>query len=245
MNICKVTGCDKRVDAKSLCSTHYSRLRKTGDAGIDTPIAKHTKRKECEVSGCNNLNVSTKLSTLYCGKHYARLSSGKSITAPTARDHRPAIIKKDHALIPLGINSKDGFTIVDTAHASIDKYKWRLSNDGYAVSNSYGERGINNRLHHLVFGKPPKGMMIDHINRNKLDNRMSNLREVTPQINTINRGMQSNNTSGYTGVRKHKDGKWVAYLRRDGKVKSVYGFKSPEDASVKYLQMMNEHKSVG
>lgn len=57
-------------------------------------------------------------------------------------------------------------------------------------------------LHRLawlyVHGYMPKE--IDHINKNKRDNRIKNLREVTRQQNKLNQGPQSNNTSGYRGI---------------------------------------------
>ena len=41
-------------------------------------------------------------------------------------------------------------------------------------------------VHQMIIGKAPKGFVIDHINRNKLDNRRQNLRFVTPSENTLN-----------------------------------------------------------
>jgi len=50
---------------------------------------------------------------------------------------------------------------------------------------------------------------IDHINRNKLGNRWSNLRHVSHQENTLNKSKLSNNTSGVTGVYfEERTGKW-------------------------------------
>jgi len=46
----------------------------------------------------------------------------------------------------------------------------------------------------------PKGLEVDHINLNTLDNRMCNLRIVTHQQNQCNQPVQKNNTSGVSGV---------------------------------------------
>lgn len=48
-------------------------------------------------------------------------------------------------------------------------------------------------------GRMPVGE-IDHINRNRLDNRIQNLRDVSGLVNKRNQSMSSNNTSGATGI---------------------------------------------
>ena len=53
------------------------------------------------------------------------------------------------------------------------------------MSGSLGKRGM--RLHTFIIGKPPDGLVIDHINGNGLDNRRENLRFVTPKENARNR----------------------------------------------------------
>lgn len=62
---------------------------------------------------------------------------------------------------------------------------------------------------------------VDHINRNGLDNRRSNLRLATHSQNMINRKLQANNSSGYRGVYWHtRDKKWISQIRVNNK--SVY-----------------------
>jgi hypothetical protein len=54
---------------------------------------------------------------------------------------------------------------------------------------------------------------IDHIDHNKLNNELSNLREVTPKDNQKNRPIQSNNKSGVPGIYWNKEkGKWRAQI---------------------------------
>jgi hypothetical protein len=49
-----------------------------------------------------------------------------------------------------------------------------------------GQRTIT--MHRLIAGSPPPGMVTDHIDRNRLNNRRSNLRHVTYEVNNRNRG---------------------------------------------------------
>jgi len=65
---------------------------------------------------------------------------------------------------------------------------------------------------------------VDHINRDRTDNSISNLRKVTHAENLRNRGLLSTNTSGYPGVyycnRKNRKKRWRAGIRFEGK--SIY-----------------------
>lgn len=59
---------------------------------------------------------------------------------------------------------------------------------------------------------------VDHINHDKTDNRLKNLRVVTRRVNSKNQKMRSDNTSGVTGVKwDKKTGKWVAQIKSEGK----------------------------
>jgi hypothetical protein len=70
-------------------------------------------------------------------------------------------------------------------------------------------------MHILVSGGGMK-MDTDHINKNTLDNRVSNLRICTRSQNMMNRGKNSNNTSGYKGV-THINSGWKAQIKVNGK----------------------------
>jgi len=82
----------------------------------------------------------------------------------------------------------------------------------------------------LTHGKWPT-QTIDHINRNRTDNRLENLRDVSYSDNNVNMGMRSHNTSGFEGVSWHaKARKWMAQIKRNGHYYYLGLFESKEDA---------------
>ncbi len=91
-----------------------------------------------------------------------------------------------------------------------------------------------------IYGEFPK-MMLDHINHNKLDNRISNLREVTHKENQRNKRVNIRNTSGHTGVSFDKTcQKYKAQVTVDGKNKHFGYFQNVEDAA-KAAKEAREH----
>lgn len=74
---------------------------------------------------------------------------------------------------------------------------------------------------------------IDHIDHNGLNNRLSNLREVTPQENQLNQNMRKDNTSGFMGVTKSNHGeRWIGRAGYKGKRHYVGTFDTPEKANI-------------
>lgn len=72
---------------------------------------------------------------------------------------------------------------------------------------------------------------IDHINGNKLDNRLCNLRNVDAANNLRNTAIRKDNKSGVVGVNFHKtSGKWVSYIRVNGKHKHLGTFEDKSQA---------------
>ena len=90
------------------------------------------------------------------------------------------------------------------------------------------------RLHRLLMN-PPKGMVIDHINHNGLDNRRENLRICTHAENMRNSRKGKDNTSGYKGVCWAKrDKKWRAQIRKDNKNIHIGYYNTLEEAARAY-----------
>jgi hypothetical protein len=72
---------------------------------------------------------------------------------------------------------------------------------------------------------------VDHINRDKSDNRWCNLREVTRHENCQNRPRRVDNKFGHTGIAFHKRmGKWQAYITADNTNHHLGTFDSRDDA---------------
>lgn len=85
-----------------------------------------------------------------------------------------------------------------------------------------------------VYGAWPKGF-IDHINRDRADNRLCNLRDATASENMRNCGVRKNNTSGYKGVSYWAHKKlWAAQIRLNNKNTLLGMFDTPEAAAAAY-----------
>ena len=118
-----------------------------------------------------------------------------------------------------------------------------VDKDGYlTVTHSTNGRkdGIKKRycVHRICwiwfYGKEPKDQL-DHINGNKSDNRISNLREANTAENMRNVGKQAHNTSGWKGISWHKlRGKWRADIKVNQKQISLGLFDCPAAASLAY-----------
>jgi hypothetical protein len=98
--------------------------------------------------------------------------------------------------------------------------------------------GINYKCHRLAwlytYGTLPLG--IDHIDGDKLNNRIDNLRECTQSTNTMNRARGSNNTSGFKGVSWYPSrSKWLARCSAHGKRKHIGFYDTAEEANTAYM----------
>jgi hypothetical protein len=110
-----------------------------------------------------------------------------------------------------------------------------LSPKGYHRIGVDRKRYLTHRLVWLyVYGAWPKGE-VDHINRNNSDNRLANLRDVSPSENQHNRGTPINNSSGYAGVSWDSQNlKWSAAISAKRKHYSLGRFDSRELAAAAY-----------
>lgn len=112
----------------------------------------------------------------------------------------------------------------------IKDYCWYIRDDGYVMTNIYLEnRTIG--LHQIIMHDIKNGLLVDHCNHKKYDNRKFNLRAITPSQSVMNRGLYSNNTSSVTGVSWMKsEQKWRARINVSKKEINLGLFSNFEDA---------------
>lgn len=106
-----------------------------------------------------------------------------------------------------------------------------LNHDGYRRVQIRLQRVGEHRLVWLLnTGRwPPND--IDHLNCDRSDNRIENLREATRSQNMMNTGKPKKNTSGYKGVHWRKDcQKWESYIKANGKKHHLGFFDDAETA---------------
>lgn len=93
-----------------------------------------------------------------------------------------------------------------------------------------GKSYLAHRLAWLYCNDSVMGI-IDHIDRNGLNNSLSNLRLTTKKGNAKNQKLRSDNTSGFNGVYLHHiNKKWVAYVTENKKMKYIGSFIHKENA---------------
>lgn len=106
----------------------------------------------------------------------------------------------------------------------------------WAVSDGYC-RCADGSLHRLIMGVTDSNLVVDHINKNPLDNRRSNLRICTYQENSRNSSKHKIGDNRFIGVSFDKGRNlWRAYINIDGKQLFLGRFETERDAIVARLQ---------
>lgn len=122
-------------------------------------------------------------------------------------------------------------TLVDVSdYDMLNQWKWTYHGNGYA----YRKDNKKSVMMHNLLMNSPKGMDVDHINMDKLDNRRSNLRIVTRSQNMANCKAKGG-SSLYKGVYLVKTtGKWAACIHWNRKSMTLGHFVHENDAAKIY-----------
>ena len=134
--------------------------------------------------------------------------------------------------LPSQSKLREDFTY-NAATGDFTRYDGRwghISVKGYIHIKYEGE--IYN-VHRLIwkwwYGYDPE--QVDHINGDKIDNRIDNLRNVDNKTNCRNRTKQNNNTSGFTGVIWFEQtGKWRSQIKIDQRQIYIGSYDTPQEA---------------
>lgn len=120
-----------------------------------------------------------------------------------------------------------------------------------SLNKTYGYRVIcidmvsyrENRLAwaYMTGEQPPED--VDHVNRDKADNRWANLRLASRAENAVNTSIRTTNRSGCRGVSwDEQRGKWLAQIRIGGKKKNLGRFLSLDEASRAWLSAAKQDR---
>lgn len=136
----------------------------------------------------------------------------------------PAPSETGAPVVLVPINGRRGVVahaIVDASdEALVVPFRWHLDTDGYAIRTVDPATGLKELMARRIMGlERGDGWEVDHISRDKLDNRRSNMRVVTHAQNMQNR-VRTDGNSSYRGVSRRKGTRrrpFQAYGCLDGK----------------------------
>lgn len=123
-------------------------------------------------------------------------------------------------------------------YTALIKHAWHLDerNSKRYVRRREGPAHAQRKIYlHREIKQAKKGVEVDHIDGNGLNNVRSNLRMSTRTQNSANKSKQQNNTSGYKGVYWHKaNNKWAAHIQVNKKSIHLGVFNTKKSAAVAY-----------
>lgn len=112
--------------------------------------------------------------------------------------------------------------------------KWSLTTNGSGLKYVRSSSSIGRtQMHRFILGVTDASLLVDHINRNTLDNRRENLRVCNKNESNRNR-KGGGKVSRFKGVNKNSINRWCACMKIDGKNVWLGTFKNEEDAARAY-----------
>lgn len=201
--------------------------------------------KICDVVNCSNTRKGRK----YCSKHEYQLRKYGKIFNRTKYDPNEYEIKGNIAYMLL-YNKKQEVrekTMIDFEDVDrCDCFKWTFNAVKKSVTTTMlvdGEKKNVSLPRFLMdVHNKPHTTQVDHISRDHLDNRKSNLRICTPSENSRNSKMYSTNTTGFRGVIFRKDtSKYAAQIWHNNQRIGLGCFETPEEAALVYNEAAKKY----
>ena len=179
---------------------------------------------------------SIKLDDLYLTLKDAIITKEKFLIEKEQKLNKPKEIlrnDKNQCIIKI-LHKEENFEVIidENLYQEITKYKWYINNNGYVYGRSSNGHCSLHKTVLLMNNKIIDKDVIDHINRNKLDNRLENLKTVTFQENSRNRTSSINSSvSKYVGVTKRENNKYRSRIEINKKSISLGSFNTAEEAA--------------
>lgn len=230
---------DDEYNGMVLCSKHYRQLYENGEITDEFQASRTPKEDRlCDICSSKH-DVIYHKGTYYCRRHYSQIKDLGGLKDITVFDRNEYYIDGDIAYIILRNQKNENVAEVKIDVDDLERvieHKWHLGTWGYAENTNVG------LMQRFVLDEYNTKRIPDHINRDTLDNRKSNLRIVNKSMNAINADIRPNNTSGVTGVSfdKHANS-WRSYINYQGKRIELGHRKKFEDAVVLRLNAENKY----
>lgn len=134
--------------------------------------------------------------------------------------------------------------VIDAADVPlVERLHWRAKRSGFRGKVYVYTMRETIPIHRVILGLTDPGVVVDHIDMDPMNCRRSNLRVCVKRENNANRPRQTNNTSGFIGIKRERSGRWAALVYVGGKRRSAGGtFGSPFcAAAARDLAMLQAH----
>lgn len=153
------------------------------------------------------------------------------------------IESKTHGTKEVLLDDEDYDRVIQRGKWKLNRSKRKHSDDVFYVSTN-GRKGVGGRVElHRFIMNAPKGMVVDHINHNGLDNRKENLRICTHKENTRN-SRASYGKVAFKGVTDkscdHRPLPYCAEIKRKNSGKFIGYYATPEEAAIAYDEAAKE-----
>lgn len=195
--------------------------------------------KKCSVEGCDKPHEAKG----YCHTHYSQLKRYGKIRR-TQKDKNEIVIHEDYAEIVLYNRKCEEIARTQISLESVPlvkDIKWRLLKTNY-VEGQYQGKFV--RLNRFLMNVTERGLEVDHIDRNPLNNRLSNLRICNRSQNIMNTSIRVDNKYNCKGISFDKRvKKWRATITVNKK--TIYLGQSSDIDEVIKLRIEAEEKYFG